>query len=319
MASLSTILLNKGTSIGVPLPPETNLELGDTFVFAPNHYVSGNKLFTWTAPASGTAVIEIWGASGSGGRMCCCGGGIPGNPGAYSKKTITVSNGSTVTGNIGQSCANPTLCYRGRSENTCICYVAATSGTVCAQGGHGGHALCQSGTSMYCCFIAQGFCFTNCGSSGCGWICNYGGPNSAVGAIATGGDINRPGGFSCTCFAQCSPNFCNYYFHTAVSPGFHSKCGSVISFSPTNDSTHRGVDYNSFMSAISALSSSPSGGQPWSSCWSGNLPCGCYDSVSCWGALPVGIPGLSGFPCSSVRDSGLRGGPGAVRIQFIGS
>jgi hypothetical protein len=73
------------------------------------------------------------------------------------------------------------------------------------------------------------------------------------------------------------------------------------------------------MSAISSLSPSPTGGQPWASTWAGAILCGCYDSAGCFGVLPVGVPGLSGFPCTSVRDNGLRGGPGAVRIQFIGS
>jgi hypothetical protein len=80
-----------------------------------------------------------------------------------------------------------------------------------------------------------------------------------------------------------------------------------------------GVDYFSFMSAINSLSNSPSQGHQWHSCWASASSCGCYDSAGCFGVLPMGIPGLSGFPCSSVRDNGLRGGPGAVRIQFIGS
>jgi hypothetical protein len=28
----------------------------------------------------------MWGAAGSGAEMCCCGGGIPGNPGGYARK-----------------------------------------------------------------------------------------------------------------------------------------------------------------------------------------------------------------------------------------
>ena len=33
----------------------------------------------------GEATIEMWGAGGSGARMCCCGGGIPGNAAGYPK------------------------------------------------------------------------------------------------------------------------------------------------------------------------------------------------------------------------------------------
>ena len=36
-------------------------------------------------PHGGEATIEMWGAGGSGARMCCCGGGIPGNAAGYSK------------------------------------------------------------------------------------------------------------------------------------------------------------------------------------------------------------------------------------------
>lgn len=319
MTTLSTLLSAKGSELPLPGISESNLEAGQTFVFAPNHTVSGVNTFTWTASASGTAIIEVWGAAGSGGRMCCCGAGIPGNPGAYAKKTITVSNGSTVCGNIGRSCANDTLCYRGRSENTCVCYVAGTTGTVCAGGGFGGYNLCHTGASSYCCFVAAGFCSTNCGSAGCGWICNIGGPNSVTAATATGGDTNISGGFSCTCFAQCNDNYCYHYFNTRTSPGIFSACGNVISFSPMIQRGNFGVDYYSFMAAINALSNSPSQGHAWNYCWNSGSTCGCYDSAGCFAVLPMGIPGLSGFACSSVRDNGLRGGPGAVRIQFIGS
>lgn len=321
MASLSTILSNRGSSLPLPPVAETNLEAGQTFLFVPNHYTSGINTFTWTAAASGTAIIEIWGASGSGGRMCCCGGGIPGNPGAYAKKTITVSNGSTVCGTVGLACANDTLCYRGRSENTCICYNAATSGVVCAEGGYGGFGLCNGGSvAHYCCFIGCGFCFTNCGSGGCGWICNYGGPNSVLPAAATGGDVNCPGGISCVCFSICDPiNYCYHHFEIATSPGVFSKQGSYFTFQAATSNYNFGVDYQAFIAGLNALSTSPRMGKPWSTCWSSNNPCGCYDSAGCFGVLPHGVPGLSGFPCASVRDNGLRGGPGAVRIQFIGS
>lgn len=318
MASLSTILSNKGNSIEFPVG-ETNLEAGSTFVFVPNHTTGGINTFTWTAPASGTAIIEVWGASGSGARMCCCGGGIPGNPGAYAKKTITVSNGSTISGNVGRSCANVNMCYRGRSENTCICYVAATTGAVCAEGGFGGHSICHTGASTYCCFRAIGFCATNCGSAGCGWICNYGGPNSALPATATGGDINRSGGISCVCFSVCDMNYCYHHFNTAISPGVFAKEEARFTFQPSVSEQNFGVDFASFIAGLNSVTNSPRMGHPFFSCYTGSKPCGCYDSAGCFGVLPYGVPGLSAFSCADVRDNGLRGGPGAVRIQFIGS
>jgi hypothetical protein len=35
--------------------------------------------------------------------------------------------------------------------------------------------------------------------------------------------------------------------------------------------------------------------------------------------LPAGVPAPGSTPCSSVRDHGLRGGHGAVKIRFISS
>ena len=311
---------NRGASLPLPAVPETNLEAGQTFLFVPNHYTSGITTFTWTATASGTAIIEIWGASGSGGRMCCCGGGIPGNPGAYAKKTVTVSNGSTVCGTVGLACANDTLCYRGKSENTCICYNAATAGVMCAEGGYGGYALCNTAAlSPYCCFVSAGFCNTLSGS-GCGWICNRAGPNAVVAAVATGGDVNCPGGISCACFSLCDgSNHCYFHQFVATSPGIFSKEGSYFTFQASHDRGNYGVDYHGVIAGLNSLSASPRMGRPHTACWSGSRPCGCYDSAGCFATLPYGVPGVSGAPCSSVRDNGLRGGPGAVRIQFIGS
>jgi hypothetical protein len=322
MASLSTILQNKSRDITFQ---ETNIERGEIYYFNPGTVASSiGPTMCWIAPSNGVVIVEIWGASGSGGRMCCCGSGIPGNPGAYAKKQISVLTGNTITGTMGRSCGNATLCCRGRSENTCICYVTSTvNGAVCAQGGIGGTAYCGgNGNAHYCCFIANSFCGNQTGfSAGCGTICNY--RTSADIAVATGGDINCSGGFSCTSFYHCNSCCnCSQYQHVKTSPGVFSNNGGVITFTYDASSEYAnpaGSNYHPFISALNAMSRQPSMGQPASWCWSGSRACSCYESHGCMPYLPHGVPGVSAMPCDSVRDDGLRGGHGAVRIKFIGS
>jgi hypothetical protein len=47
--------------------------------------------------------------------------------------------------------------------------------------------------------------------------------------------------------------------------------------------------------------------------------CGCYEMQGCNNYLPVGAGGLSPNPCPDVRDHGIRGGFGGVRIKFVPS
>ena len=86
---------------------EENLETGKIYVFTPGTmYTNFCTGFCWNPPGTGTAVIEAWGAGGSGAQMCCCGGGTPGNAGAYSRRTIQVTATDFVRGTIGNSCGN---------------------------------------------------------------------------------------------------------------------------------------------------------------------------------------------------------------------
>lgn len=320
MASLSTILSNKNLKY-TPVA-ETNLLPGNQFIFIASHNNCGINQFTWTAPSNGTVTMEIWGASGSTGRMCCCGGGIPANSGAYSKKTIPVTTGNTICGTVGRPCYNQTLCYPGRSENTCICYVAGTSGTVCAEGGYGGFSVCNNASaSLYCQFISCNFCFTNCGSLGCGWICNFGGPNSVVAAVATGGDINCSGGISCICFSICDANnSCYHHPWPALSNGVFStgKSRPVVSGNHNNTmGANSGMLYE-YLAALNYMGH-PIIGRQFHMCTNNHATCTCYEISKCMINLPYGVPAIGPFPCNEFRDNGMRGGPGAVRIEFIGS
>ena len=124
MASLTTLLQTK---YDFAVGNETNLEQGRIYQYYPGSMRGTNFRchVCWVAPSAGTATIEIWGAGGSGAEMCCCGFGLNGNPGAYSKKTLTMAQGCFICGIVGMSCGNSDdLCHRGTSEPTQICWFA---------------------------------------------------------------------------------------------------------------------------------------------------------------------------------------------------
>ena len=318
MASLSTILRTKTSGLTLV---ESNIDTGEIYLYHPGMQDNDRSSFTWASPGTGTAVVEIWGASGSGSGIRCCGAGLPGNPGAYSKKTFAVNGSSCITGVMGQSCGNAsTYCYRGRSTSTCICWVgSAANGCMCAQGGDGGTSCCQSGGSIYCCLVADGHTGTVL-ATGCGTVCNT--KNGAAEAI--GGDENVNGGISCTTFYTCtSCCWCSHVYHTATSPRIFSEEGAIITYQADADNPETSGPqmgpYFSLVSALNATSRSPQIGRPWAgSCWQSRM-CGCYVMSGCLTLLPYGVPGTAPHPCDSARDFGSRGGHGLVKIRFIGS
>jgi len=93
--TLSQILRARNESIR-PNIEETNLETGTIYHFGEGTvYEAGYSSqygtnMCWKAPDYGCAIIEAWGAGGSGARIACCGFALPGNAGAYSKKSICV-------------------------------------------------------------------------------------------------------------------------------------------------------------------------------------------------------------------------------------
>ncbi len=304
---------------------EENLEQGMIWAFTPGNvrtnFCTG---FCWLAPGPGTAVIEVWGAGGSGSRMCCCGFGLPGNPGAYAKKTITVAQGCRVCGSVGFSCGNPsTIAYRGRSEPTQVCWFSDTDdGCICAQGGRGGTSICSTGASAYCCFTAAGFCTTRLNNDNCGLVCNFGPGTSDCCAEAFGGDINMFGGFSCVSFLGCLPSCpCATQHHVATPPGKFTQCGTVVTHTTEGDSgfaNWSGGSIDPFIHTLSLAGKSPTHGiMPEHKCWTGGRSCGCQEGQGCIAFVPPGFPGAASMPCPAVRDVGGRGGHGLVRIKFI--
>ena len=327
MSSLTSILSSKQQTFS---NIEQNLERGQISV-----YVHGNQLsnlisgFCWQAPSTGIAVIEMWGGSGSSAKMCCCGFGIPGNPGAYSKKTIEVRAGNYICGGVGRACANSNdLGFRGCSDSSTLTWFGRdcngqTTGCMCAQGGRGGLSICTTAASAWCCFYAAGFCGTKTLNDNCGVICNYCVNGVGWNACAYGGDFNCCGGFSCMSFFGCqSACMCLYQTHLAVSPGVVSTKGTVLTFGVENSNEFAnwsGQGIYQAMNALNAVSRWPSQGTQFASPWGFSGACGCYDNDGCVRNLPVGVPAPPPYPCVEVRDHAHAGGDGAVRIKFIAS
>lgn len=318
MATLSSLLKVRETLAQIS---ETNLDQGRIFTFHPGTEFAGFRSnFCWIAPANGTAVIETWGASGSGGRMCCCGLGVPGNPGAYAKKTVQVNTSSFVSGSVGLACGNASsLCFRGCSQPTAITICTPTGcSCMCVQGGRGGVALCPNDQSIFCCFLTNGFCGTVQGSAGCGIICNFGAGFFLP--TAYGGDTNCNGQFSCIQLGHCNSScWCCHTIHGVTSAGIFGTCPATITASMDSQGSTTGFATSQYIQALAGLSKSPTAGGPYRYCYSSTQYCGCYEAQGCVPFHPTGIPGLSGTPCSSVRDSGTRGGMGTVRIRFTTS
>lgn len=307
-----------------PVATEENLETGEIWMYTSG--TSSANLFSgfcWQAKATGTAIIESWGAGGPGSRMCCCGWGLPGNSGAYNRKTISVVSGCYVCGCIGNPPCSSSLCFQGCGDPTMLCWFGSgTSGCMCAEGGRGGTSFCSTGTSMWCCYGGNGFCTTRKNLSDyCGLICNH----CAGGWLsnAYGGDINKAGLVSCVESRQCAGNcLCYNATHVPVPPGLFTCDGSWVVYMADSDGGDgpghwSGNQYPSFISAMSSLSRAPKRGSHKYACWRSDKACGCYEMEGCSPVLPIGTGGLPPQPCGDVRDQGWRGGWGAVRIKFI--
>ena len=257
-------------------------------------------------------------------RDSCCGDGLPGNAGAYVKKTITVEAGDTLTGSTGMACQAHPLCHSGCSDPTGVCWVTANNGNgcLCARGGYGGKTMCTTGSSLYCCFRAQGFCTVRCNNDNCGMVCNW--CDGAWPAEGYGGDVNCCGQLSCSSFFGCCPHCkCRFQQHVATPAGLFAENGALITFQKESDGTPMsqwsGNQLFQFYAALNLATKSPYQGNPLSYCWRSDRSCGCYEMQGCNNYLPVGTGGIGPNPCPEVRDHGIRGGFGGVRIKFIPS
>ena len=318
MASLRSLLGTKQDAfVSVT---EENLEKGRIYVYTPGTNYSRLWCgFCFHPDTSGTAVVEIWGAGGSGAEMCCCGFGTPGNAGAYVRKTVSMAPGDFICGYIGQSCGNATaLCFRGCSEATQVRFCIGGQETcACAEGGKGGLTYCSTNSSYYCCYRANGFCVTRTNNDNCGIVCNH--CNGSWIACAYGGDVNCPGKISCVSAFGCYPScVCLFIDHVPTPAGMFSKEGAMMSYTRENDNDFAQWSGSGHHQHLGVLGSGrfPRGGIPFATCWGASKACGCYENDGCVPVMPIGTGGRGPNPCPGVRDHAIRGGHGGVRIRF---
>jgi len=330
MATLTQILHQRSRATA-------NLEQGTIYTFTTGtrqtNFGYTNCCMIWQAPSNGVAIIELWGASGSGARMCCCGMGLAGNPGAYVRKTMDMCAGDWVRGLIGMSCGNAdAMCSRGCSAqascvticrqvcNDCLC--------LCSEGGKNGWGMCSTSTTGFNCFAFGSWfaqeCFRQRGyPNDCGLVCNWCASNCMYGR-AWGGDVNRCGGVSCTSFICTTGNgVCGYIYHVRTSPGIISEEGATLSFMSNCDSNTNAVSGGGIYESLYNLNLAtkrPNLGHTPVGCWMGHKHCGCYEDHGCVRYVPPGVPGMpiTGLACC-VRGHGGAGGHGLLRIKFIGN
>lgn len=324
MASLKQLLGSKNLEI-----EENNLEKGKIFSYTLGgscHNMCCGPRFC--APSDGTVVLEIWGAGGSGPKMCCCGGGFGGNSGAYARKTFSLETGAMICGWLGQACANNNADFKGCSEGTCVifnmdCCGACNSGwgCMCAEGGRGGQSTCSHLCPIFCC-LAQCYCATTRGD-GCGTLCNVCKDGSGWWGQAYGGDINAPSRISCLTLNSNSPcDICHWQHHLATAPYTFSQGGGTGTTGSELDnsfSRSAGSVMYQAVQGLNGLNRSPGSGMWQAACWASTRSCGCYETQACVYLYPYGMGAPAGVPCNAQRDSGYRGGPGSMRVKFIES
>jgi hypothetical protein len=317
MANLSTLLNNRNRT---GLRGIDNLKGGALWYHTHLDTSAGRCQFCWRSPGTGCAIVEIWGGSGSGARQCCCtSAGVPGNGAAYSKKLVRVCASSYICGWVGCTQQATGLCYAGRPNCSVACiFNSGDNGCVRAEAGFGGFVRCQTAGTPYCCMRCCAFCGTQLGSAGCGRICNIGGPNGSVQAVASSGDENLPGGISCVrYYCCCRVQVCGTQYTLAISPGIHSSKGpTCVEYSLNQAPTNNGAGGTTGRAEMQIALAGLKGTMPqMDHCWTATRECGCYENLGCYFG-GVGIPGSTGIGCADVRSMGVRGGQGAVKITF---
>jgi hypothetical protein len=304
-----------------------NLRSVETLAAGPVYYYTftdtqiGRCQFCYKAPGTGCVALEVWGSAGSGGRQCCCTmAGLPGNAPGYSKKFIRVCSGTYICGWAGCSHHGLNLCTGCRGNCTVACvFNSGNNGCARGEGGYGGWTRCITSGTPYCCLRACNFCATQEGSSGCGIICNYRGPQGAVPANGSSGDVNYNGCFSCTRYWCCCRGYqlCGVEHRVSIAAGIHSSDGpSSLQFQRNQAPTNNGSGGSTGRAEMQIAHAGFGQTMPQMDfCWQGTRECGCYDALGCYFGTP-GIPGTSGVGCAGVRSQGMRGGHGAVKVTF---
>jgi hypothetical protein len=110
--------------------------------------------------------------------------------------------------------------------------------------------------------------------------------------------------------------------HIAIPPGIIGTEGANLTYARECYSMQTGGTGDGLNQIVGHLAGAARRGGTYivtAQCWNSNRTCGCYEHNHCYGHLPPAIPAQGAMTASSVRDYGSRGGPGLVRIKFIGS
>ena len=358
MATLKSLLSSRSLLTGSFT--ETNLEFGRIWAFTPQNYEEYPHCAKWYGCQISNDLntpfnieVEMWGPGGRGNAcLCCCGGGVGGNPGAYMRFTTPMtacgyiyimggracqSGGNCMCGGLGSATCVRVCpgCITGQCTYTCSC--------ACSTSGYGGRSLCINGGSMMCCLGSNGACITpgfdldgNAVGAGCGIVCNLGsGNNWPTSSGLAKNCYNNVGTFSnvvccdgtvdtvaCHYYGHCNP--CCWVCHRQIihtPPMLYSTCGGEMQIlnSYQDMYTYAGSPFGNMDHAQQGLSRSPTwGGRP-TTCWSGNKMCECYEWTGCTPYWRPGMPAPSTFACSSVRTHGFTAGHGFVRIKYKGA
>jgi hypothetical protein len=115
---------------------------------------------------------------------------------------------------------------------------------------------------------------------------------------------------------------CLFVQNLPFAPGVYAEEGGYMNFHWVNDhgaEQWAGSGMGGAGMMLNYNSKSPAGGTPWHACWRGDRFCTCYESQGCINYMPYGVPATAGTQCPSVRDSGRRGGAGAIRVTYRGT
>lgn len=118
------------------------------------------------------------------------------------------------------------------------------------------------------------------------------------------------------CKACC---LCYYEFHVKVPPGIYGPEPQTVSYGaqPNGDKPLWNNSHEQYYMHLAGMRNMPNQGAPLWTCYSGNAYCGCYEYNGCDHKAPMGVPGHGTTPCAGVRDHGMRGGHGFMKIKFI--
>ena len=216
---------------------------------------------------------------------------------------------------------------RGCCSHVALAPAGSITGCVVAQGGFGGFWMCNTGTAMYCCFAANGWCGTNYSGAGCGFICNFGitamGQGTITAACACGGTCNISGGISCVDFCNCTTSDSLSYsrfYHTFPACDTRQAGTVQVCYCATTQSNYTRGEAAFEMAYFQLYGGgSPIRAYTWSNgCY---VDCGCYGQ-SCFVCGIVGAGyGSQGAVSGGITNTccGSFGGPGLVKITWVSS